>query len=206
MKNKKAMYALSYGLFVLTAREGERDNGCIINTAMQVTDEPNRIVVAVNKVHRTHEMVLAAGEFTLSILAEDAPFSIYQRFGFQSGREADKFAGFKSVERGENGILRLTEGANAWLTCRVVSTMDLDSHTLFLADVVDGDVTSAVPSVTYAYYQSHVKPKPQAAPAPAGKKRWVCKVCGYIYEGDVLPADFICPLCKHPASDFEELT
>ena len=195
MKNKKAMYALSYGLFVLTAREGERDNGCIINTAMQVTDEPNRIVVAVNKV-----------QFTLSILAEDAPFSIYQRFGFQSGREADKFAGFKSVERGENGILRLTEGANAWLTCRVVSTMDLDSHTLFLADVVDGDVTSAVPSVTYAYYQSHVKPKPQAAPAPAGKKRWVCKVCGYIYEGDVLPADFICPLCKHPASDFEELT
>lgn len=205
MKNPKAMYALSYGLFVLTTREGEKDNGCIINTGMQVTTDPNRIVFAVNKSNYTHDMLLKSKRFTLSVISEDAEFSLFQHFGFQSGREVDKFDGYADAARGENDVLRPTKGVNAWINGWVVSTVDLGSHTLFLADVVDGDVVSSVPSATYAYYQSHIKPKPQAAAAPAGKKRWVCKVCGYIYEGESLPADFICPLCKHPASDFEEL-
>lgn len=205
MKNEKAMFALSYGLFVLTARQGEKDNGCIINTAMQVTASPNRITIAVNKSNYTHDMVLATGKFTLSVLSEAAEFSIFQRFGFQSGRDVDKFDGFlEHTARGENGILRVTQGTSAWLSCQVVSTLDLGTHTLFLADVVDGDVLSQVPSTTYAYYQANIKPKPQAAP-PSDKKRWVCTVCGYVYEGEDLPADFICPLCKHPASDFELL-
>ena len=207
MKNPKAMYALSYGLFVLTARRGEKDNGCIINTAMQVTTEPNRIVFTVNKSNYTHDLVLETGRFTLSVLSEKAEFSTFQRFGFQSGRDVDKFAGFEGhTLRGDNGILRVTQGACAWLSCKVVSTMDLGTHTLFLADVEDGDVLNSVPSVTYSYYQANIKPKPQAAPAaPAAKKRWVCTVCGYVYEGDFLPDDFICPWCKHPASDFEPL-
>ena len=205
MKDPKAMYALSYGLFVLTARQGEKDNGCIINTATQVTTTPNRITIAVNKSNYTHDMVLATGQFTLSVLSQEAPFSLFQRFGFQSGRDVDKFAGFEEhAQRGENGILRVTQGVCAWLTCKVVSTLDLGTHTLFLADVEDGDVLNTVPSVTYAYYQANIKPKPQAA-APAAKKRWVCTVCGYVYEGDFLPDDFICPWCKHPASDFEPL-
>ncbi len=206
MKNSKAMYALSYGLFVLTARQGEKDNGCIINTAMQVTTEPNRLIITVNKSNYTHDLVLATGRFTLSVLSERAEFSIFQRFGFQSGRDVDKFAGFEEhVLRGENGILRVTAGTSAWLSCKVVSTVDLGTHTLFLADVEDGDVINSDPAATYTYYQAHIKPKPQAPAAPAAKKRWVCTVCGYVYEGDFLPPDFICPWCKHPASDFEPL-
>ena len=207
MKNPKAMYALSYGLFVLTARQGEKDNGCITNTAMQVTTDPNRIVITVNKSNYTHDMVLATGRFTLSVLSEKADFSTFQRFGFQSGRDVDKFAGFEAhTVRGENGILRVTEGVCAWLSCKVVSTIDLGTHTLFLADVEDGDVLNDHPAATYTYYQANIKPNPQAAAAaPAAKKRWVCVVCGYVYEGDFLPEDFICPWCKHPASDFEPL-
>lgn len=207
MKNRNAMYALSYGLFVLSARQGEKDNGCIINTATQVTATPNRITIAVNKSNYTHDMVLSTGKFTLSILSEQADFSLFQRFGFQSGRDTDKFSGFEHhTQRGDNGILYVTQGVSAWLSCQVVSTLDLGTHTLFLADVVDGDVLSSDPSVTYAYYQAHIKPKPQAAPAgPSTKKRWVCTVCGYVYEGDFLPDDFICPICKHPASDFKPL-
>ncbi|MCI9186249.1 MAG: flavin reductase [Oscillospiraceae bacterium] len=203
MKDQKAMYALSYGLFVLTAREGDKDNGCIINTATQVTTTPNRLTIAVNKSNYTHDMVLRDGRFNLSILSEQAPFSLFQQFGFSSGRDTDKFAGFPDAVRGENGLFYITQGVNAYLSCRTVSTMDLGSHTLFLADVLDGDVLSGAPSATYAYYQAHIKPKPQAKPAESGE-RWVCKVCGYVHEGP-LPADFICPLCKHPASDFERM-
>ena len=205
MKNPKAMFALSYGLFVLTARQGEKDNACIIHTAMQVTSEPNRIIITVNKTNYTHDMVLETGRFTLSVLSEQAEFSTFQRFGFQSGRDVDKFDGFQAhAVRGDNGILYVTRGTSAWLSCKVVSTLDLGTHTLFLADVEDGDLLSGAPSVTYTYYQANIKPKPQAAP-PSSKKRWVCTVCGYVYEGDFLPDDFICPLCKHPASDFEPL-
>lgn len=197
------MFSLSYGLFVLTTRQGEKDNGCITNTAMQVTESPNRVAITVNKANLTRDMIASTGEFTLSILSEEADMGLFERFGFQSGRTVDKFAGFDHVVRGDNGILRVTQGTCAWLSCKVVSATDLGSHTLFLADVVDGDVTSDVPSATYTYYHSHIKPKPKVQSAAGGKKRWICKVCGYIYEGDELPADFICPWCKHPVSDFE---
>jgi len=206
MKNNKAMYALSYGLFILTARQGDKDNGCIINTAMQVTTDPNRLVITVNKSNYTHDMIAATGRFTLSILSEKATFDLFRRFGFQSGRTADKFSGFDHARRGDDGLLYVTQGTNAWLSCKVVSTLDLGTHTLFLADVEDGDMLSSDPSATYAYYHAHIKPAPQAAPPADGdKKKWVCKICGYIYEGDQLPADYICPICKHPASDFEPM-
>ena len=205
MKNKKAMYALSYGLFVLTTKVGEKDNGCIINTGMQVTTNPNRILFAVNKDNYTHDMLLESKRFTLSVISEEAPFSLFQHFGFQSGRNVDKFEGYPDAVRGENEVMRPTKGVNAWISGWIVATTDLGTHTLIIADVVDGDVISDAPSATYAYYQSNIKPKPQAPAEPSEKKRWVCKVCGYIYEGDTLPEDFVCPLCKHPASDFEEL-
>ena len=204
--NNKAMYALSYGLFVLCARRGEKDNGCITNTAIQVTTTPNRIVVAINKDNYTHDMVRESGRFTLSVLSEEAKFDLFQRFGFQSGRDVDKFAGFEGhTVRDGAGVRYVTLGTSAWLSCRVVSATDLGTHTLFLADVEDGDVLSQAPSATYSYYQAHIKPRPAAAPAQGSKRRWVCKVCGYVYEGEELPADFICPICKHPASDFELL-
>jgi len=203
MKNEKALFSLTYGLFLLAAREGEKDNGCIINTAIQVTDAPNRLAVAVNKRNLTHDMIQTTGHFSLSVLSEEADFSLFQRFGFQSGREADKFQGFSQTRRGADGLLVLTEGANAWLSGRVTGQTDLGTHTLFLAEVTDGDVISTIPSATYAYYHAHIKPKVSPAPGPGTPKRWVCRVCGYVYEGDALPADFICPVCKHPASDFE---
>ena len=204
--DQKVMYALSYGLFVLSARRGEKDNGCITNTAIQVTAEPNRIAIAVNKANYTHDMVLETGKFTLSVLSEEAKFDLFQRFGFQSGRDVDKLADFQEhIARDGNGVVYVTRGTNAWISCQVVSTMDLGTHTLFVADVLDGGVLSQAPSATYSYYQSHIKPKPAAPAGESSKKRWVCTVCGYVYEGEELPADFICPLCKHPASDFELL-
>ncbi len=203
MKNDKAMYALSYGLFVLTARQGEKDNGCIINTVMQVTVEPNRLIITVDKKNYTHDMIQATGRFTLSVLSEKATFDLFKRFGFQSGRDVDKFTGFDHARRGEDGLLYVTEGTNAWLSCQVVSTVDLGTHTLFLANVTDGDMLSPDPSATYAYYHAHIKPARRAA--DSGTKKWVCRICGYVYEGDELPADFICPICKHPAGDFEPM-
>ncbi len=204
--DQKVMYALSYGLFVLSARRGEKDNGCITNTAIQVTSEPNRIAIAVNKANFTHDMVLETGKFTVSVLSQEAKFELFQRFGFQSGRDVDKLADFQEhIARDGNGVVYVTQGTNAWISCQVVSTMDLGTHTLFVADVLDGGVLSNAPSATYAYYQANIKPKPAAPAGESSKKRWVCTICGYVYEGEELPADFICPLCKHPASDFELL-
>ncbi len=194
-----ALFKLSYGLFVLTARQGEKDNGCIINTAMQVTDDPKRIMIAVNKQNLTHDMVLAIGEFNLSVLSEEAVFWIFQHYGFQSGKDVDKFANIPEA-RTANG-LRYVEGCtNAVISGKVISTVDCGTHTMFIADVTDAKVLSEEPSMTYQYYFDHVKPKPE----PAKKASWVCKICGYVYEGDPLPADFICPWCKHGAEDFEK--
>ena len=194
-----ALFKLSYGLFVLTARQDGKDNGCIINTAMQVTDEPLRIQIAVNKKNLTHDMILKTGEFNLSVLSEDAVFWIFQHYGFQSGKEVDKFANIPPA-RTENG-LRYVEGcSNAVISGKVFSTVDCGTHTVFFADVTDAKVLSDVPSMTYQYYFDHVKPKPE----PAKKASWVCKICGYVYEGDPLPEDFICPWCKHGAVDFEK--
>lgn len=198
-----AMFKLSYGLFVLSGRDGERDNGCIINTVMQVTDTPKRIAIAVNKANLTHDMVKKTGMFNISVLSQDAPFDLFKRFGFQSGRDADKFAGLDGVARSANGLDYLTHATNALISGKVIATQDLGTHTLFVADVTEARILSSVPSVTYSYYFDHIKPKPQ--PALSEQKGWVCKICGYVYEGEVLPADFICPLCKHGVEDFERL-
>ena len=203
--NKKAMYQLTYGLFVLTSRIGVKDHGCIINTAGQVTSSPNRISIAVNKDNLTHDVIMASRKFNLSILSETADFEIFRHFGFQSGRTTNKFADYPSCRRSENGLFYLTKGTNAYISANVEQTIDLGSHTLFIAAVEDMDVLSAEPSATYAYYQSNIKPKPEKK-ASSGKTIWRCTVCGYIYEGEELPADFVCPLCKHPASDFEKVT
>lgn len=198
MENQ-ALYKLSYGLFVLTARQDGKDNGCIINTAMQVTNTPKRIQIAVNKDNYTHDMIVHTKEFNVSVLSEDAVFWVFQHYGFQSGRDTDKFANIPEV-RTPNGI-RYVEGCtNAVICGKVINSIDCGTHTLFLADVTEAKVLSDEPSMTYQYYLEHVKPQPQ----PAEKAKWVCKVCGYVYEGEQLPPDFICPWCKHGAEDFEK--
>ena len=203
--NDKTMFKLTYGLFVLTARQEGKDNGCIINTAGQVTAVPNRISIAVNKANYTHDMIKNTGKFNVSILSEEAKFSTFQRFGFQSGKDVNKFEGYDQVKRSENGIYYVTEGTNGFISATVENTMDLGSHTLFIAAVDDMDVLSEVPSTTYNFYQSNIKPKPAAPAVKTGKTIWRCRICGYEYEGDELPADFVCPICKHPASDFEKV-
>ena len=196
-----AMFKLSYGLFVLTAK-GTRDNGCIINTVTQITDTPKRISIAVNKANHTHDLIMNSGVFNVSVLTTDATFALFQRFGFQSGRDVDKFDGFTDVARSENGLYYVTQASNAFISGKVIQTLDYGTHTVFIADVTEAKVLSNAPSLTYAYYFEHVKPKPAAL---SEQKGWVCKICGYVYEGDELPADFICPLCKHGAEDFERL-
>ena len=195
--DQKAFYKLTYGLFLLTAREEGRDNGCIINTAIQAANDPPRLAFSVQKGNLTHDMIARTGAFAISSISTSATFDLFRRFGMQSGREVDKFEGFDDVERGANDLLYLTRGANMTMSGRVVDQMDLGSHTLFIGEVGDAVVLSDEPSCTYAYYQSDIKPKKQE------KKGWVCTVCGYVYEGDPLPADFICPWCKHGAEDFE---
>lgn len=204
--NNLAMHKLSYGLFVLTAKDGDKDNGCIINTAIQVASEPNQLSISVNKANLTHDMVLKTGVFTVSAISQRAGFDLFKRFGMQSGRTVDKFDGFTAAQRGENGLLYITEGTNAFFSGKVTQSIDLGSHTLFIAEITDMEVLSQEPSTTYAYYQEHIKPKPQAVgKTDDGKTIWRCTVCGYEYVGEELPADYICPVCKHPASDFEKV-
>ena len=196
-----AMFKLSYGLFVLTAG-GEKDNGCIINTVTQITDSPKRISIAVNKANYTHDLILKSGTFNVSILDTNADLALFTRFGFQSGRDADKFSGLDSIARSENGLIYLTKMCNAFLSGKVIQTLDYGTHTVFIADVTEAKLLENTPSMTYAYYFEHVKPQPNNLTTPHG---WVCKICGYVYEGDELPADYICPLCKHGAEDFERV-
>ena len=204
MIDNTAMFKLSYGLYVLTARDGSKDNGCIINTAVQLTDNPKRLNIAVNKANYTEEMIKKTGAFNISVLGETAPFKLFKQFGFQSGRDVNKFEQNDAYARSANGIAYLTEHANAFISCKVIESRDYGTHTLFIADIVEAAVLDASnPSVTYSYYFEHIKPKP--APVDGDKKGFVCKICGYIHEGDELPEDFICPLCKHGAEDFEPL-
>lgn len=199
--DKQAMYRLTYGLFILTAKEGDKDNGCIVNTAIQVTTEPNRIAVAVNKKNYTHDMIVRTGVFNVSVLTEKSSFETYKHWGFQSGADVDKTKEI-TYSRAQNGVIYLTDETNAMISAKVVNSVDLGTHTLFIADVTDALAFSEEPSVTYAYYQSNIK---QAAKPASEKKGFICTVCGYIYEGETLPEDFICPWCKHPASDFKPL-
>ncbi|MGN1482040.1 flavin reductase [Porcipelethomonas sp.] len=204
--DKNTMYKLTYGLFVLTSEFNGVDSGCIINTAGQVTSEPNRISITVNKSNYTHELLSCSSKFNISILSQDAGFDIFKRFGFQSGRDVNKFKDFPDAKRSKNGIYYVTSGTNGYISASVEQTVDLGSHTLFIASVNDMEVLSDTPSADYAYYHQNIKPKPETSKTSGGKTVWRCKVCGYEYEGDELPADFICPLCKHPASDFEKIS
>ena len=202
----KAMHKLSYGLFVLTAREADKDNGCIINTAIQAALSPNQLSICVSKANYTHDIIKKTGEFTVSVLSQNAGFDLFKHFGFQSGRELNKFENFSKCKRGANGIYYITEGTNAYISVKVTKTNDLGSHTMFIGEISDMEVLSEVPSVTYDYYLNNIKPKPQAVgTTPDGQTVWRCIICGYEYVGEELPEDFICPLCKHPASDFEKI-
>ncbi len=200
-KNENAaLFKLGYGLYVLTTNDGERDNGCIVNAVMQITNTPNKVAVAINKQNYSHDTVMKTNKLNINCIAESAPFSLFQNFGFRSGRDEDKFEGV-AFERSNNGLAVLKDNVNAYMSLWVESTVDLDTHTLFICFVTQMDELSEERTMTYTYYQDNVKPKPQ----PQKKKGYVCKICGYVYEGDELPEDFICPLCKHPASDFEPI-
>lgn len=197
-----AMFKFSYGLYVLTAKEGEKDNGCIINTGLQVTSDPKQVSVCVNKANYTCGMIERTGRFNLSFLSQEADFEVFKHFGFCSGSDTDKFAGYDDAKRAENGIFYVDRAVNGMISVQVNKTLDLGTHMMFIGEVTEEKVISDVPSVTYQYYFDHIKPAPEAKPKTKG---YVCKICGYVYEGDPLPEDFICPLCKHGAEDFEPI-
>ena len=201
--NQNALFKLSYGLYLLTAEENGKHNGCIINTAVQLTDTPKRITIAVNKANYTHDMIERTGKFNVSVLSTSAPFALLQQFGFQSGRNTDKFDAKFETRLSENGLVYLNQHCNAFISGKVIEARDYGTHTLFVAEITEARVTSNEPSVTYTYYFDHIKPKP--APREEKKPGWVCKICGYVYEGENLPADYVCPLCKHGPEDFERV-
>lgn len=201
------MYNIPYGLYVVTANADGRDNGCISNTLQQVTSTPNQVSVCLNKSNLTTEMILKTGVFTASIISEKADFSLFKRFGFQSGRDVDKFKDFTACRRVANGTMAITEGTNAFISVKVSQTIDLGTHIMFIGEVTEMATLSDVPSATYSYYQEYIKPKPEAVgKTDDGKTVWRCRICGYEYVGEELPEDFICPICKHPASDFEKIS
>ncbi|MBR2056265.1 MAG: flavin reductase [Clostridia bacterium] len=195
-----ALFNIGYGLYVVTSNDGTKDNGFVCNTVCQVTNTPNRVAVTINKQNYSHDTIKATGKMNVNCLSTEAPFKVFEVFGFQSGRNVNKFEGCTPL-RTENGLVCLPKYVNAVISLEVDEYIDLDTHGMFISAVTEAQNLSKVETMTYTYYQSNVKPKPQ----PAKKKGWVCKICGYVYEGDPIPSDFICPLCKHPASDFEPL-
>ena len=203
MANKKdlsALFKIGYGLYVVTSNDGKRDNGLIVNTVSQVTDNPNRIAVTINKANYSYHVIKQTGQMNVNCLSTDAPFKIFENFGFQSGRTEDKFAGME-YGKSDNGLAYLDRYINAFMSLEVEQYVDFDSHGMFICKVTEARVISDKETMTYSYYQNNVKPKP----ATDGKKGYVCKVCGYVYEGDTLPDDYVCPLCKHGAADFEPI-
>ena len=195
-----ALFNIGYGLYVVTSNDGTKDNGFVCNTVCQVTNTPNRVAVTINKQNYSHDTIKATGKMNVNCLSTEAPFKVFEVFGFQSGRNVNKFEGCTPL-RTENGLVCLPKYVNAVISLEVDEYIDLDTHGMFICAVTEAQNLSKVETMTYTYYQSNVKPKPQLAK----KKGWVCKICGYVYEGDPIPSDFICPLCKHPASDFEPL-
>ena len=195
-----ALFNIGYGLYVVTSNDGAKDNGLIVNTVTQVTNTPNRVAVTINKMNYSCEVIAKTGKLNISTLSQEAPFKIFEHFGFQSGRNVDKFADFEHAQRSSNGLLFLDRYANSYISCNVISQIDLQTHMMFICDVVQCVNLNDVETMTYTYYQKNVKPKPETE-----KKGFVCKICGYVYEGDTLPEDYICPLCKHGASDFEPI-
>ena len=199
--NTNALFKIGYGLYILSAREGEKDNACIVNSVMQVTSNPLQVAICVNKNNYTCEMIKHTKKFNISILSEDAKFDVFKNFGYQSGRNIDKFATFVDVKRSPNGILYLTKNTNAYLCAWVKQEIDLGTHIMFIAQLVDAQVLSDIPTVTYDYYQKNIKQTSQTI----ASKGWRCRICGYVYENEILPNDFICPICKHGAVDFEKI-
>lgn len=197
--NRDALFKLTYGLYVVTTCLDGRDNGCIVNTVIQVTDEPKRISVAINKKCLTHDMIMESGLLNVSVLTEKSSFETYKHWGFQSGRDTDKLVGIM-YKRSENGLIYLVDEVNAYISGKVMDTVDLGTHTMFIADVSDCEILSNDEAVSYSYYQKNIK-KAQLEK----KKGYICVICGYVYEGETLPDDFICPWCSHPASDFRKL-
>ena len=198
-----ALFRIGYGLYVVTTNDGTKDNGCIVNTVTQLTDTPLRVAVNINKANYSHHIVQKTGILNVNCLSTEAPFSVFENFGFKSGRNTDKFAGYMDdCPRTDNGLIFLPRYINAVMSLKVVQEVDLGTHGMFICEVTEARVMSNVETMTYTYYQKNVKPKPQTE----GKKGWVCKVCGYVYEGEELPDDFVCPLCKHGPADFEPIT
>ena len=200
--NTKALYNLTYGVYLMSANENGKDNACIINTAVQVANNPTRISVAAIKGNLTHDMIVATGKLNLSALSVDAPFSLFEHFGMKSGRDVDKFATFTDVARSENGLLYLTKYSTAFLSLSVVESYDLGSHTLFIGELVDAETLEKAENCTYGYYQTVIK---ASATKPVAKTGWRCTVCNHVYEGENLPDDYICPICKHGQEDFEKI-
>ncbi len=195
-----ALFNIGYGLYVVTSNDGTKDNGLIVNTVTQVTNTPNRIAVVINKENYSHHVIRQTGIMNINCLSQDAPFSVFENFGFQSGRNTDKFKDFAPL-RSDNGLAFLPRYINSFLSLKVEDYVDLGTHGMFICSITEARVISDAETMTYTYYQNEVKPKPQTE----GKKGFVCKICGYVYEGDELPEDFICPLCKHGAADFEPI-
>ena len=198
--NTKALFQLSYGLYVASSKFDKKMNGCIVNTVVQVTSNPLQLAITINKDNLTCEIVQKSKMLSISVLSESAPFSLFQHFGFQSGRDTDKFVDFPFAMTGQE-LPYLTEHACAYFDCKVTDCIDLGTHMMFITSVTDCDVLSNEKAMTYAYYHEFVKPKPEESK----QKGWRCTICGYVYEGEELPPEFICPLCKHGAEDFEKI-
>ena len=196
-----ALFNIGYGLYVVTSKDGDKDNGLIVNTISQVTNSPNRVAVCINKDNYSHHIIKQTGVMNVNCLSEDAPFSVFETFGFKSGRTVDKFENVPTL-RSDNGLVFLARHINSFMSLSVEQYVDLGTHGMFICTVTEARVISDVPTMTYNYYQKNVKPKPETE----GKKGFVCKICGYVYEGDELPDDFVCPLCKHGAADFEPIS
>lgn len=225
MMNEKALFQIGYGLYLVSANENGKDNACIVNTVMQVTQNPIRLLVSVSNQNLTHDMIKNTGKLTVSVLTEKTPFSVYSHFGYQSGKKVDKFEDFEDVTRCANGCYRLNRNSSAYFCGTVSESFALDTHTMFLVEVTDADIVSSQEPVTYDFYQKYVKQpyKPVAKKSGVVKTNaddtkeagmegteaktnsYVCKICGYVYEGEFLPEDYICPICKHGAADFEQI-
>lgn len=199
--DNKALFNIGYGLYVLTAKDGDKSNGCIINTVMQVTSEPLVIMVGVNKQNYTHDMIVKSKEFIVSVLTQDTPFDVFKHFGYQSGKTTDKFANYEDKLVDKSGLFYLSKHSNSYLYCKVTEVFDFGTHSVFKAEVVDAHTLNNDETVTYTYYQKYIKPKP----TQETKKGWRCNICGYVYEGEDLPPDFVCPICKHGAIDFTKI-
>lgn len=197
--NPSALFNIGYGLYIVTAKNGDKDNACIVNTVTQLTDKKLRVAVTINKANLTHDMVKNTGMMNVMCLSEETPFEIFEYFGFQSGRDTEKFV-TPNLKRSDNGLVVIENYSNAYFSLKVEQEVDLDTHTMFICEVTEAKVVSDKPTMTYAYYHANVKPKPQKK-----SKGWVCTICGYVYEGEELPDDFICPLCKHGVDAFERI-